>query len=206
MSIFLNLKKWLCFLVEVFEEYQESFLVNCDFKSLSCVFVFSRYVQLMLLQEGDTGCCQGLWPKQTHVLQLLIERKRCISSVKVCQGNWERVSLWHQEVFPFRFAPISLPVWGLGDDNFCICLSSFFFSFFFFFFPPKLLAICFLFNDYKFPWEIYLVFRAFLLELLMSFCTCNNDHVLSLRWNIVSIIQFLKLAFSKLKLFWIFMK
>ncbi len=39
-----------------FKRSQESFLVNCKFDGLPWVSVFSRYVQLTLLQAGDTLC------------------------------------------------------------------------------------------------------------------------------------------------------
>ena len=53
------------------------------------------------------------------------ERKRSsqLDSVEVCQGNWEKFSLWGQEAPLFRYAQIVLPVRGpLGDYYFCIYL------------------------------------------------------------------------------------
>ena len=98
-------------------------------------------------------CLAGMlsWHCYEHMLQMAVERKRHVCSVKVCQGNWERVLLWHQEAPRFRHVPISLPVRGpLGNCYFGIYVL----FHVYFIFIVIFLCYCFfhfLFNPHRYP-------------------------------------------------------
>ena len=82
---------------------------SCEFEGPPCVSVFSQHFQLTLLQAGDTMCCSTRGLSRNNCFNWVLGEKGDICSVKACQGNWERVSLWCQEVHLFRHVWIVLP-------------------------------------------------------------------------------------------------
>ena len=114
--------------IEMLEEYQESFwqIVNLRVH-YGCLCLDGMFSWGCYKQETQyTGKARGL---RTHVLQLAVKRKRCVSPVKVCQGNWERISLWQQEVSLF----LDMCRFGFLSEACYFCFYLFHFVFILFF-------------------------------------------------------------------------
>ena len=87
----------------------------------------------MLLRAGDTTCW-STGSLSRHVCSNRLSREKGdVCSIEVCQGNWGRISFWHQETHLFIHMRIVFPVRGSpGNCYFCIYFISCLFHFDFF--------------------------------------------------------------------------
>ena len=121
---------------------------NCASQSSHERNLRNHFWQILNLRVCHVCLCSvGKFGRHCKRQTLAVERKRwTICIVKICQENWERISLWCQKAPLFRHALILLPVSGiLGDFYFCIYL---FYHMFILFFM-LLLFYNFLLNPHK---------------------------------------------------------